>query len=121
MNRFVKSTLPVTRPSGGIKMSVTSDVVIFPNAAPMTTPTARSSTFPRETNSLNSLTMLMAPCVPGSGHERERHRAGSMHAFGAHDSAIAAPFACRPRKRGLARGDEVPPVGLAAGETHRAG
>src|SRR5207342_3765259 len=35
-------------------MPSTMAVTILPNAAPMTTPTARSTTFPRETNSLNS-------------------------------------------------------------------
>ena len=35
-------------------MSLTSDVTILPNAAPMMTPTARSMTLPRAANCLNS-------------------------------------------------------------------
>src|SRR3954468_4355506 len=42
-------------PSGGIRMSSTNDVTIFPKAAPITTPTARSTTLPLSANSRNSL------------------------------------------------------------------
>src|SRR5262245_54929324 len=38
-------------------MSFTSDVMIFPNAPPTITPTARSSTLPRSANSLNSFSI----------------------------------------------------------------
>src|SRR5450755_1947693 len=55
--RFEKSTFPITRPIGGIRMSLVNDATIFPNAAPMMTPTARSSTLPLLMNSLNSLSM----------------------------------------------------------------
>src|SRR5690606_5624438 len=41
----------------GMRMSFTSEFVIFPNAAPMTTPTARSITLPRIAKVLNSLSM----------------------------------------------------------------
>jgi len=61
MNRFEKSTLPSNTPIGGITISLTSDVTIFPNAAPITIPTARSSTLPRMMNSLNSLNMAVPP------------------------------------------------------------
>ena len=54
MNRFEKSMLPMTRPIGGMTMSLTSELTIAPNAAPMTSPTARSTTLPRMANSLNS-------------------------------------------------------------------
>ena len=60
MNRLLKSTFPKTIPMGGIKMSFTSDVMIRPNAAPIITATARSSTLPRMTNSLNSLSIFIA-------------------------------------------------------------
>ena len=36
-------------------MSSTNEVTIFPKAAPIITPTARSITFPLDINSLNSL------------------------------------------------------------------
>ncbi len=38
-------------------MSSTNEEIIFPKAPPITTPTARSITFPRIANSLNSLSM----------------------------------------------------------------
>lgn len=44
----------VSTPISGMKMSLTSDVVIVPNAAPMITPTAMSMTFPRMANALKS-------------------------------------------------------------------
>ena len=53
--RSVKFTLPSNAPIGGIRMSLTSDETIFPNAPPMITPTAMSITLPFMANSLNSL------------------------------------------------------------------
>ncbi|KAG0930935.1 hypothetical protein G6F40_014653 [Rhizopus arrhizus] len=50
-----KSTLPISRPSGGMMIFSTSAVTILPKAAPITTPTARSMTLPRIANSLNSV------------------------------------------------------------------
>ena len=61
MNRLEKSTLPSSNPIGGINTSLTSEVMIFPNAAPMMMPTAMSSTFPRMANSLNSFNMIRSP------------------------------------------------------------
>src|SRR5271169_5714301 len=46
--------------------SSTNDATIFPKAAPMMMPTARSSTFPRMANSLNSFSMK-PPYVVWSG------------------------------------------------------
>src|SRR5882724_7919972 len=57
MKRFEKSTLPRTRPSGGISTSLTSEVTILPNAAPMMRPTARSTTLPRIAKSRNSFSI----------------------------------------------------------------
>src|SRR3954464_6900577 len=54
---------PNNNPIGGMMISFTNDVTIFPNAPPMTTPTAMSTTLPFIANSLNSLTMLMAGIV----------------------------------------------------------
>ena len=45
---------------GGIKMSLTSEVTIFPKAAPRMIPMAMSSTFPRMANSLNSFSMFLS-------------------------------------------------------------
>jgi hypothetical protein len=53
-----KSGTP-TRPSSGVRTSATNDVMTAPNAAPMTTAIARSTTFPRMMNSRNSLTMRL--------------------------------------------------------------
>src|SRR5690242_20157059 len=41
-------------------MSFTSELTIPPNAAPITTPTARSIAFPRTANFWNSCTIVMA-------------------------------------------------------------
>src|SRR5256886_16248766 len=60
-NLFEKSSPPVTKPIGGIRMSFTSEVTIPPNAAPMITPTARSMALPLIANSLNSFHMWLIP------------------------------------------------------------
>src|SRR5580704_6108829 len=83
MNRFEKSTLPITTPMGGIRTSVTSEVTILPNAAPITMPIAKSSTFPRMMNSLNSLNI---------DHLRD-----------AHDSIRAATVRSREKFKGTGR------------------
>ncbi len=44
----------MTAPITGMKMSWTAELTIAPKAAPMITPTARSTTFPRSANFLNS-------------------------------------------------------------------
>jgi hypothetical protein len=64
-----KSTPPSTSPIGGMSTSPTSEETIFPNAAPMTTPTARSRTLPRITKALNSRAM---PVMDPSFRLRER-------------------------------------------------
>src|SRR5262245_59938655 len=46
---------------GGIKISLTKDVTILPNAPPMMTATARSRTLPRTTKSLNSFNIVWPP------------------------------------------------------------
>ncbi len=50
---------PINIPIGGMIRSLTADVTILPNAAPMITPTARSMTLPRAAKSRNSFNMLM--------------------------------------------------------------
>src|SRR5712692_11811270 len=57
MNRPATSDWPRSRPMGGMRMSPTKDATILPKAAPMTTPTASSTTLPRMMNSLNSRSM----------------------------------------------------------------
>jgi hypothetical protein len=49
-----KSSPPVRRLTGGMTMSLTSELMIEPNAAPIITPTARSIALPLTANSLNS-------------------------------------------------------------------
>src|SRR5579859_5319795 len=61
MNKLEKSTPCKSIPMGGIMMSSTSEVTIFPKDAPMITPTARSITLPRIANSLNSLNISTSP------------------------------------------------------------
>src|SRR5882672_8029392 len=58
-NLFEKSSPPVTKPIGGIRISFTSEVTILPKAAPMMTPTARSIALPLTANSLNSFHMWL--------------------------------------------------------------
>ena len=55
----LKFTPPSSMPSGGISTSLTNEVTILPNAAPITTPTARSTTLPRIANFLNSSSRAM--------------------------------------------------------------
>lgn len=43
----------------GVSRSVTSAVTTVPNAAPITTPTARSTTFPLSKNCLNSCSIIV--------------------------------------------------------------
>src|SRR5688572_16849765 len=68
--RLEKSTPPMTQPSAGITTASTNADTILPNAAPITMPTAMSSTLPFIANSLNSETRLMVfsgtkkGCVP---------------------------------------------------------
>src|SRR6266404_9104540 len=62
MKRFAKLTLPVNLLLSGMTTSATSELTIFPNAPPMTTPTARSRTFPRMADSLNSLKIATFFC-----------------------------------------------------------
>src|SRR5215510_2787698 len=50
----------------GMMTSATSDETIAPKAAPMMTPTARSTTLPRSANFLNSSNMVGLP--KGSAH-----------------------------------------------------
>jgi hypothetical protein len=47
---------------GGIITSSTSDETILPNAAPMITPTAKSTTLPRMANSLNPFSTAFLLC-----------------------------------------------------------
>src|SRR5215470_2016837 len=61
------SACPRSRPMGGMRMSPTKDVTILPKAAPMTTPTASSTTLPRMMNSLNSRSMWPSSRSAGDG------------------------------------------------------
>ena len=61
---FEKSTLPNSIPIGGMMTSLTNELTIFPNAAPMMTPTARSTTLPFSANVLNSDPTLMRVSPP---------------------------------------------------------
>src|SRR4051794_18883451 len=53
----------------GVMKSATKAVTTAPNAAPMTTPTARSTTLPRSMNSLKSLSIGALLCSAELGHE----------------------------------------------------
>src|SRR5947207_527173 len=70
MKKSLKSTPPRSRPIGGIRTSLTSEETILPNAAPMITPTARSTTLPRMANSLNSFSTVFLLCFFDEGEWR---------------------------------------------------
>ena len=55
--RLLKFGLPMMAPMSAMRMSLVNDVMTAPNAPPMTTPTARSTMFPRLMKSLNPLIM----------------------------------------------------------------
>src|SRR6185437_16081834 len=61
---LLKSTRPMTSPSGGMMTFATSELTTVPNAPPITKPTARSITLPLTANSLNSLHRLMVGTSP---------------------------------------------------------
>ena len=50
VSSFEKSSPPEMAPMIGMIMSPTKEFIIAPNAAPMMTPTARSTTLPRKAN-----------------------------------------------------------------------
>src|SRR5205807_8949897 len=54
-NQFEKSRPPTSLPTMGMMTSLTNESTILPNAAPMITPTARSTTLPFIANSRNSV------------------------------------------------------------------
>src|SRR5258708_17605521 len=62
MNNPENSTWPSSAPIGGMMMSSTKDKMIFPKAVPIMTPTAKSTTFPRIANSLNSFSTVFRLC-----------------------------------------------------------
>src|SRR5262249_24665958 len=68
----------------GMMMSPTSDVTIAPNAAPMMTPTARSTTLPFMANSRNSFSMA---AILLAVERRKTRPAGSVDQAGMHHGA----------------------------------
>src|SRR6185295_2622527 len=68
MKRLEKSTFPISNPIGGISTSLTSDETIFPNAPPMITPIAMSSTLPFIAKSLNSFSICPPHDLASTSH-----------------------------------------------------
>src|SRR5690349_4735395 len=67
-------------PMIGVTMSVTSELTIAPNAAPMMIPTAISTTFPFIANSLNSLNMIVPSEVKEDpGYHCGQYVGGTIH------------------------------------------
>ena len=62
-----QSPCGITALTSGITRSATIALTILPNAPPMTTATARSTTLPLLMNSLNSFSTFMARTVPEAG------------------------------------------------------
>jgi len=69
----------VTAPIAGLMMSLTSEFTIAVNAAPMTMPTARSTTLPRIANFLNSssIAVLQTSGTPGGARRSGTANAAS--------------------------------------------
>src|SRR5574338_652728 len=86
------------RPSSGVRTSATNELITAPNAAPMTTATARSITLPRMMNSRNSLITRASSCRWYSLTRRDR--AGSIGLPGGR-------AAHRPAEEAPMRGDRV--------------
>src|SRR6266542_3692036 len=85
MNQLLKSSPPKRRLTTGMIRSLTSESTILPNAAPMITPTARSTTLPLTANSRNSLMIdILPPCLRCDGRGSDRCFAGLAGA-NAHD------------------------------------
>ena len=72
-----QSPCGITALTSGITRSATIALTILPNAPPMTTATARSTTLPLLMNSLNSFRTFMARTVPeGRRKQAKEWRAG---------------------------------------------
>ena len=56
--RSLKLTPPMSHPIGGMMISFTIELTIFPNAPPMITPTAMSTALPFTANALNSFSIF---------------------------------------------------------------
>src|ERR1700745_3709270 len=79
---FEKSSPPVSNPTGGMRMSLTSELMIPPKAAPIITPTARSTAFPLTANSLNSFHIpFHLKLVDNNVYKPFRHRDHVTHGF----------------------------------------
>src|SRR6478672_4151358 len=73
-----KSGLPTMAAMSGVRRSLVKAVTTEPKAAPMTTPTARSTTLPRRMNCLKPLSMgwnlqNARRLIYGEGRERVKH------------------------------------------------
>src|SRR4051812_5384052 len=82
-----QSPLGITRATRGMMKSATRDETIFPKAAPMTTPTARSTTFPLKANDLKSATRDMGSSQGFGVGEGEGGGGGMMVCTGGEDGA----------------------------------
>src|SRR5204862_4443595 len=99
-------------PMIGMMMSPTSEVTMAPNAAPMTTPTARSTTLPFIANSRNSLS-IVHPLSRGVGGSATEHRLDALERLhvllqrvqvGLHVADRRAELACRAERAALFTG-----------------
>src|SRR5437764_1285082 len=78
-----KSRPPTMRPTTGMMRSLTSESTILPNAAPMITPTARSTTLPLTANSRNSCSSFFMGPPPRCTEARSmRERTGRVESGG---------------------------------------
>src|SRR4051812_6411648 len=92
--RAEKSCFPTIAAISGVKRSLTNDVTTAPNAAPITTATARSTTLPRNRNCLKPFmiaSMLRSSLLLFSAHLAERFSEVLDH---------AVQFAAIPRGEG---------------------
>src|SRR5208283_3178691 len=75
MNQLLKSRPPKARLTTGMMRSLTSESTILPNAPPMITPTARSTTLPLTAKSRNSFMndMPSPSSAPWARRRLDRH------------------------------------------------
>src|SRR6201999_61653 len=80
---------PVADPISGMMISPTSEFTMAPKAAPMMTPTARSTTLPFIANSRNSLSISSPPLlsIPSGYNVSARPGPSSVDQAGMHHGA----------------------------------
>src|SRR6267143_2252766 len=102
-----KSGLPTTAETRGVSRSLVRAVITPPKAAPTTTPTAMSTTFPRRMNFFKSSSIASPPSNSGGRHSNPGQQLGSR---------TCEPGHVKPRNVGSAPQTSGRGIGYARGE-----